>query len=400
MKPSKQTWMRRRVRGLIAMVAAMATCYLATLGWTGFADPGGGASADRIALAASPATSLPHSQETVTVPNESTASHRLVAAHPDKPRWSIAIHGGAGGDLDRWTPEQRRVRIEGLQRALRVGVDKLEQSATAVDVVEAVVRVLEDDPNFNAGRGAVLNEIGEISLDASIMDGSDLSCGAVANVRRTRNPISLARAVRDKTPHVFLCGHEADEFGESLKLPTETPEYFKTPEQIESWKTWKDRQARKAESTSKHDHDRGEDRLFYLGTVGCVVLDAQGNLAAATSTGGLLGKKYGRIGDTPVIGAGTYANNKTCAVSCTGVGELFIKNHIASAISARMEFLGESLETAAKHAVMTTLPTDSGGIIAVDANGNLETLHNTPIMARGQANSDGLFRVALSEWVE
>jgi beta-aspartyl-peptidase (threonine type) len=260
--------------------------------------------------------------------------------------------------------------------------------------------VLEDDPNFNAGRGAVLNEVGEFSLDASIMDGSDLSCGAVANVRQSRNPVSLARAVRDQTPHVFLCGHEADEFGIQLGLATESPEYFKTEEQLESWRQWKDRQGRKEKATSRHDHDKGEDRLFYLGTVGCVVLDEQGNLAAATSTGGLLGKKFGRIGDTPVIGAGTYANNKTCAVSCTGVGELFIKNHIASAISSRMEFLGETLEQAAKHAIDKTLPVDSGGIIAVDANGNIQTLHNTPIMARGQADSDGLFRIALSEWVE
>ena len=181
-------------------------------------------------------------------------------------------------------------------------------------------------------------------------------------------------------------------------MPTAPPEYFKTEEQLESWRTWKQRQQAKKEATSKFDHDRGEDRLFYLGTVGCVVMDVQGNLAAATSTGGLLGKKYGRIGDTPVIGAGTYANNKSCAISCTGVGELFIKHHIASAISARMEYLHESLETAVDHAVDKTLPVDSGGVIAVDSQGNISTLFNTPIMARGQANSDGLFRVGLGDW--
>jgi L-asparaginase / beta-aspartyl-peptidase len=339
-------------------------------------------------------------QENQPVSQGSSSSDRLTSAPLLRPRWSIAIHGGAGGDLDRWSDEQRRVRIEGLQKALKTGVDLLEKSAPAVDVVEAVVRVLEDDPHFNAGRGAVLNEIGEFSLDASLMDGSDLSCGAVANVRQTRHPISLARAVRDKTPHVFLCGHEADEFGIQLGLPTEPPEFFKTEEQLESWRKWKQRQTKKDQPTSKHDHDSGEDRLFYLGTVGCVVLDAAGNLAAATSTGGLLGKKFGRIGDTPVIGAGTYANNRTCAVSCTGVGELFIKHHIASAISTRMEFLGESLKQATQFCLEKTLPVDSGGIIAVDAMGNIETSHNTPIMARGQANSDGLFRVALLEWVE
>lgn len=317
-----------------------------------------------------------------------------------KPRWTIAIHGGAGGDLDRWTPTQRQVRIEGLQKALKSGTQMLEQSAKAIDVVEAVVRVLEDDPNFNAGRGAVLNEIGEYSLDASLMDGSDLTCGAVANVRKTRNPISLARAVRDKTPHVFLVGDEADTFGVQLGLPTESGDYFKTQEQIDSWKEWQKRQATKKEATSRFDHDRGQDRLFYLGTVGCVVMDVHGNLASATSTGGLLGKKYGRIGDTPIIGAGTYANNGTCAVSCTGVGELFIRNHIASAVSARMEFLKESLGDAGRYAIEKTLPTDSGGLIAVDNQGNIETIYNTPIMARGQANSQGLFRVGLSDWTE
>ena len=377
---------RDRIAGTFWGLVVTLTC------WT---DSGGG-----MAFGQSPEFDIRTSQEINAVPTDFTSSDRLITSSSTKPRWSIAIHGGAGGDLDRWTEEQRRVRIDGLRRALRTGVDMLEKSASAVDVVEAVVRVLEDDPNFNAGRGAVLNEIGEFSLDASIMDGSDLSCGAVANVRQSRNPVSLARAVRDQTPHVFLCGHEADEFGIQLGLATESPEYFKTEEQLESWRQWKDRQGRKEKATSRHDHDKGEDRLFYLGTVGCVVLDEQGNLAAATSTGGLLGKKFGRIGDTPVIGAGTYANNKTCAVSCTGVGELFIKNHIASAISSRMEFLGETLEQAAKHAIDKTLPVDSGGIIAVDANGNIQTLHNTPIMARGQADSDGLFRIALSEWVE
>ncbi len=318
----------------------------------------------------------------------------------NKPRWTIAIHGGAGGELERWSQAQRQDRIEGLRKALKTGAGMLEDSAKAIDVVEAVVRVLEDDPNFNAGRGAVLNEIGEYSLDASLMDGSDLSCGAVANVRKSRNPISLARAVRDKTPHVFLVGEEADSFGVQLGLPTESGEYFKTTEQIEAWKEWQKRQAAKKESTSRFDHDRGEDRLFYLGTVGCVVMDVHGNLASATSTGGLLGKKYGRIGDTPIIGAGTYANNRTCAVSCTGVGELFIRNHIASAVSARMEYLSEKLGDAGRYAIDKTLPADSGGLIAVDSQGSIETIYNTPIMARGQANSEGLFRVGLADWIE
>jgi beta-aspartyl-peptidase (threonine type) len=338
---------------------------------------------------------------TLSLAQSNTVSDKTqVVSTSSKPRWTIAIHGGAGGELERWTQAQRQVRIEGLQKALKTGAGMLEQSAKAIDVVEAVVRVLEDDPNFNAGRGAVLNEVGEHSLDASLMDGSDLTCGAVANVRKSRNPISLARAVRDKTPHVFLVGEEADSFGAQIGLPTESADYFKTSEQIESWKEWQKRQAAKKEATSRYDHDRGEDRLFYLGTVGCVVMDVHGHLASATSTGGLLGKKYGRIGDTPIIGAGTYANNRTCAVSCTGVGELFIRNHIASAVSARMEYLQETLGDAGRYAIDKTLPADSGGLIAVDSQGNIETIYNTPIMARGQANSEGLFRVGLADWVE
>ena len=338
---------------------------------------------------------------TLSLAQSNTVSDKTqVVSTSSKPRWTIAIHGGAGGELERWTQAQRQVRIEGLQKALKTGAGMLEQSAKAIDVVEAVVRVLEDDPNFNAGRGAVLNEVGEHSLDASLMDGSDLTCGAVANVRKSRNPISLARAVRDKTPHVFLVGEEADSFGAQIGLPTESADYFKTSEQIESWKEWQKRQAAKKEATSRFDHDRREDRVVYLGTVGCVVMDVHGHLASATSTGGLLGKKYGRIGDTPIIGAGTYANNRTCAVSCTGVGELFIRNHIASAVSARMEYLQETLGDAGRYAIDKTLPADSGGLIAVDSQGNIETIYNTPIMARGQANSEGLFRVGLADWVE
>lgn len=313
-------------------------------------------------------------------------------------KWSIAIHGGAGGGSERWNDQQKKLRIDGLNAALRKGVNMLNESAAAIDVVQAVVSELEDNPYFNAGRGAVLNEAGEYSLDASIMDGSDLSCGAVASIMMIKNPIALARAVRDKTPHVFLCGPSADQFGVSLGLTTESPEYFKTPEQIESWKRWKERQNARANATSKHDHDKGEDRLFYLGTVGCVVKDAHGNLAAGTSTGGLLGKRFGRVGDTPVIGAGTYAKNDTCAVSCTGVGELYIKNHIASAVSARMEYLKESLHQAAEFAITKTLPVDSGGLIAVDSKGNIELQFNTPMMARGEANSNGVYRVGLEDW--
>jgi len=341
------------------------------------------------------------------IPLQSTHTNRTMTQQiptgkltQSKPTWSIAIHGGAGGEPGRWNDKQIQDRINGLRAALSQGKEMLEKSATAIDVVQAVVQVLEDNPNFNAGRGAVLNSVGEVSLDASIMDGSDLSSGAVAGVTRPRNPIALARAVRDKTPHVFLCGEPADLFANEIGLPLEKLDYFKTLEQTESWEKWKQKQAAKGNATSKNDHDIGEDRLFYLGTVGCVVRDQQGNLAAATSTGGLLGKKYGRVGDSPIIGAGTYAKNATCAVSCTGVGELYIKHHIASAVSSRREYLNESLNAAVKVAIQTTLPTDSGGLIAVDASGNIELQFNTPMMARGQAKSDGTFQVGLMDWAK
>ncbi len=329
--------------------------------------------------------------------NQSNPNGHLVS---NKVTWSIAIHGGAGGEPGRWSEKQIQDRLNGLKVALTKGTEMLKQSATAIDVVQAVVQILEDNPNFNAGRGAVLNSAGEVALDASIMDGSDLSCGAVASVTKAKNPIGLARAVRDKTPHVFLCGEPADLFAKEIGLPLESLDYFKTRDQTESWEAWKKMQAAKGNATSKHDHDTGNDRLFYLGTVGCAVRDAQGNLAAGTSTGGLLGKKYGRVGDSPIIGAGTYAMNKTCAVSCTGVGELYIKHHIASAVSARMEYLNESLNAATKFAIHTTLPADSGGLIAVDANGNIELQFNTPMMARGQSKSDGTFQVGLTDWVK
>lgn len=302
--------------------------------------------------------------------------------------------------MDRWNAEQKLIRIIGLKTALTTGKQLLEKSASAIDVVQAVVQILEDDPHFNAGRGAVLNSLGEVALDASIMDGSDLSCGAVAGVTKVRNPICLARAVRDKTPHVFLCGDPADAFGKDQGLPMETLEYFRTPEQKENWETWRQKQANQRAASSKNDRDRGHDRLFYLGTVGCVARDLHGNLAAATSTGGLLGKRFGRVGDSPIIGAGTYANNNTCAISCTGDGELFIKHHIASAVSSRMEHLKESLGAAVKFSIDQTLPVDSGGLIAIDAAGNIELQFNTPMMARGQAKSDGTFQVGLTDWVD
>jgi len=311
-------------------------------------------------------------------------------------KWAIAIHGGAGADPSKWTDQQIQTRLDALQASLRIGKDKLQAGGKAMDVVESVVRSLEDNPLFNAGKGAVLNENGDAVLDASIMDGRDLTCGAVAGVRRIKNPISAARKVISETSHILLMADGADQFGEKVGMELVPPDYFKTEEQIANWNKWKERQAN-AKSTTRVDPLAVDDPLFYLGTVGCVVLDSEGNLAAGTSTGGLLGKRFGRIGDSPIIGAGTYAKNQTCAVSCTGTGEYYIRNVIAATISLKMELVGSSLKAATTEAIEKVLPEDSGGLIAVDHQGNIVMPFNTPGMARGAADSTGRFEVALGK---
>jgi beta-aspartyl-peptidase (threonine type) len=324
------------------------------------------------------------------------AQGEKVVSRQNEGKWAIAIHGGAGADPARWTEEQINIRLEGLRTALQIGVDRLKSDGQAMDVVENVIRSLEDNPYFNAGRGAVLNEDGKCALDASIMDGRDLACGAVAGVKRVKNPITLSRRVITDTVHAFLIGDGADRLAEKLGLDLEEPEYFITDEQIKSWEKWKEREATKS-STTWTGPVGVDDPLFYLGTVGCVVLDSQGNLAAGTSTGGLLGKRWGRMGDSPIIGAGTYAKNATCAVSCTGIGELYIRHAIAISLSMKMELAKQSLEQVANEAIQKVLPEDSGGLIAVDHEGNISMPFNTPGMARGAATSAGRFEVRLGK---
>jgi L-asparaginase / beta-aspartyl-peptidase len=309
-------------------------------------------------------------------------------------KFGIVIHGGAGGEPDKWTDEYKQKRREGLSAALKLGVALLKEKKPALDVVEQVVRILEDDPIFNAGRGCVLNEKGEHELDASIMDGSNRACGSVAGVRTIKNPISLARRVMTDTKHVLLTGSGADEFGQSVGLEKADAAYFRTPEQLQAWEKWRNKitDARLHRPKSQDDIDP-----LYLGTVGCVVLDVHGNLAAGTSTGGLMGKRWGRVGDSPIIGAGTFADNKTCAVSGTGVGEDFIRNNVAADIAARMRYAGKSLAESAKAVVQTVLPEDCGGIIAIDHDGNITMEFNTPGMSRGAANSSGRFDVLLGK---
>lgn len=306
------------------------------------------------------------------------ASEPAPAAAPPvkKLAWSIALHGGAG-TIPRDLPAAEKQRYAaGLRGALARGRDVLAGGGTSLEAVEQVIRILEDDPLFNAGKGAVFTATGEHELDASIMDGRDLSCGAVAGVKTVRHPITLARLVKDETRHVLLAGDGADEFGKEQGVERVENGWFATEHRREAWN--KKREAKK-------------------GTVGVAALDTHGNLAAGTSTGGLTDKKFGRVGDSPIVGAGTYADNRTVAVSCTGIGEEFIRHGIAHSVSQRMALLDESVDEAAKHVIHETLEPGSGGLIAVDKNGRAAFVYNTKGMYRGAADASGRFDVLIWE---
>lgn len=311
--------------------------------------------------------------------------------------FAIAIHGGAGGDPASWSEEYRQARLDSLNELLDLGEELLSERAMAIEVVEQVIRRMEDNEIFNAGRGCVLNAQGEHELDASIMDGSDLSCGAVAGVSQTRHPISLAIQVMRSTRHVLLSGPAADQFAESLGLEQATAEHFVTPRQHDAWKAWQRRDQQsaapkplpgEAEESRRGPFVSQSNTDFYFGTVGCVVLDQSGNLAAGTSTGGLMGKRWGRVGDSPIIGAGNYADNPTCAVSGTGVGEEFIRRSIASDIAARMRYADQGLSDAANGAI-DSLPDNCGGVICVDRQGTVTIACNTPGMSHAYRDADG-----------
>jgi isoaspartyl peptidase/L-asparaginase-like protein (Ntn-hydrolase superfamily) len=284
---------------------------------------------------------------------------------------------------------QREARYRtGLERALRVGYDVLHTGGSSIDAVTAAVVVLEDDPLFNAGRGAVLNEAGAHELDASIMDGATLRAGAVAAARRIRNPVLAARAVMEKSPHVMLAGAGADAFARKKGLELVTPDYFTTRQRLVSLELAllrkRGRLSSKATAAEKH------------GTVGAVALDSVGNLAAATSTGGFTNKMAGRVGDTPIIGAGTYANNETCAVSGTGDGEFFIRGVLGHNVSARMRYLHESLSAAARAALAEVAALGGlGGLIAVDRRGRIAMPFTTEGMYRGHVLGNGKVVVSI-----
>jgi L-asparaginase / beta-aspartyl-peptidase len=290
-------------------------------------------------------------------------------------KYIIVLHGGTGSTRTDIPDSLKEVYLNSLTEALNIGKKILEEGGTALDAVENTIIYLENNSYFNAGKGAVFTSAGIHELDASIMDGKDLSSGAVTGVKHIKNPVSLARLVMEKSPHVLFHGEGAEEFGRKVNVEFVDNDYFHTPEQLTRWK-------RKNAASIK-------------GTVGCVALDLQGNLAAATSTGGISDKMPGRVGDSPLINAGTYANNNTCAVSCSGTGELFIKNTVAYNISALMEYGNFSLNEAVKLMIHERLPKGSGGLIAIDKNGNYTAEFNTDTMFRGIADSDNKFEVKI-----
>jgi len=299
--------------------------------------------------------------------------------------YALVIHGGAGViERNRIKPEDEKAIRAALGQALEAGRVILARGGPALDAVEAAVRVLEDDPHFNAGRGAVFTHDGRNELDASIMDGRTRAAGAVAGVSRTRHPVSLARAVMEKSPHVFLSREGADRFSIEQKLEQVDPAWFRTEER------WRQLQEMKANKLSAFDVD-----LKY-GTVGAVAVDSAGHVAAATSTGGLTGKRWGRIGDSPVIGAGTYADDRGCAVSATGAGEYFIRLGVAHEICARVRLKGEDIEAAADEVIGELGEIGgSGGVILVSPDGSGGWSFNTPGMYRAMIAQGGKAEIAL-----
>jgi beta-aspartyl-peptidase (threonine type) len=291
-------------------------------------------------------------------------------------KFGIAVHGGAGTILqDKMTREKEDIYTQALREALTVGYVIIEKGGNAVDAVEAAIRCLEDNPCFNAGRGAVFNHEGKHELDASIMDGKFLKAGAISCVKNIKNPITLAKEVMQHSEHVFLCAEGAEEFARWRGIAFAPDEYFFTTQRYEQW------QHATANELMQLDH--GGEKKF--GTVGAVALDQQGNLAAATSTGGITNKRFGRVGDSPMIGAGTYANNRTCAVSCTGHGEYFIRAVVAYDVAALMEYkdmlLKEATDLVVNHKLVEFGA--EGGLIAIDSFGNIEMPFNSKGMYRG-----------------
>lgn len=303
---------------------------------------------------------------------------------------SIAIHGGAGTILrSEMSAEKEMAYKEALQEALDAGYTVLEKGGTALDAVEQAVVSLENCPLFNAAKGSVFNALGGHEMDASIMEGKTKLAGAVCGVHNIKNPVALARQVMQQTEHVLLMGEGAMDFAASIGFPFIDDDYFYDDFRYQQWLKIKDSEK------FQLDHSDIKDKKF--GTVGAVALDIHGNIAAATSTGGMTNKKFGRVGDSPIIGAGTYANNLTCAVSCTGSGEYFLRGVVAYDVSCLMEYKGMSLEDACNEVIHHRLQSigGDGGLIAADANGNITLAFNTEGMYRAAKNNTGYEEVSI-----
>ncbi|WP_103069657.1 isoaspartyl peptidase/L-asparaginase family protein [Aquimarina sediminis] len=311
--------------------------------------------------------------------------------------FGIVLHGGAGTILKKnMTPEKEAAYKAKLEEAIKVGHTILKNGGTSLEAVEKTINVLENSPLFNAGKGAVFTNEGTNELDASVMDGSTLNAGAVAGVKTVKNPINLAREVMLNSPHVLLSGSGAELFAKERNLEIVDPAYFFTEERMKSLERVKEKLKNKEANKTTAFYDPVIKDAKY-GTVGCAALDKHGNLAAGTSTGGMTNKKWNRIGDSPIIGAGTYANNATCAVSSTGWGEYFIRAMVAHDISALMEYKELSLKDAAQEVIQKKL-TDlggTGGIVAIDHKGNVTMEFNTAGMYRATMNANGELEVGI-----
>ena len=317
--------------------------------------------------------------------------------------FTLMIHGGAGTILKKNMTEEKEKQYRAkMDEALNIGYAILKKGGSSVDAIEVTIKVMEDSPLFNAGKGAVFTNAGTNEMDASIMEGKTRNAGAVAGVTTIKNPISAARLVMEKSPHVMLAQEGAEEFAKNNGLEIVDPKYFRDEVRYEQWQKMKWTEQQKLDHDSGDEggdlYEKGSEIEFNVdlpdkkyGTVGAVAVDKHGNIAAATSTGGMTNKRWGRIGDSPIIAAGTYANNATCGVSCTGHGEYFIRNVVAYDISALMEYKGMKVEEAAKHVIHTKLEElgGKGGVICVDSKGNLAAEFNTPGMYRGWIKADG-----------
>lgn len=326
-----------------------------------------------------------------------TAISPMSAISKTTEKYTLVIHGGAGTLLKKdMTTQKEKEYKDVLNKALLKGYDVLKNKGTSLDAVEAAIKVMEDSPLFNAGKGAVFTHEETNELDASIMDGKTLKAGAVAGVKTVKNPITAARIVMEKSPHVMMTGKGADEYAKSKGAEIVEPSYFYTEHRYKALKKIQESEKLELDHNSKKKSDLNNKKNSYsydkkFGTVGAVALDAYGNLAAGTSTGGMTNKRFGRVGDSPIIGAGTYANNDTCAVSATGHGEFFIRSVVSHDISALMEYRGLSVDKASQEVVMKKLVKlgGEGGVIALDRKGNISMTFNSEGMYRGYIKPDG-----------